>query len=284
VGTEVRSVGDSPDGPLAVAEDDARRSAYMRKLVRSGPGLSADSARSSRIPQVIVQFWDDADAIPADVAECMASWKPLARLGCRRKVFDDRSGRRFIAGHFGAQELAAFDQCGHPAMRCDYFRMCYVLCLGGCYVDADDVYTGADFATLFADSLLKVQPLCFDVETEQMVSPDEFLRPSEPSPHWIYYVNNNPLIAPAGHPVVRSALTRATRILLDSGARTEGIQSTTGPGNLTASLVAHDIAGRRAGRVRDFVLLPDWNRIAVSRWPLGYRADARNWRLWDPST
>ena len=29
----------------------------------------------------------------------------------------------------------------------------------------------------------------------------------------------------------------------------------------------------------DLVVLRDWDSLAVSRWPLSHRADARNWRL-----
>ena len=29
----------------------------------------------------------------------------------------------------------------------------------------------------------------------------------------------------------------------------------------------------------DVVVLGDWDSIAVSKWPLSYRGDARNWRL-----
>lgn len=276
--------GIDPAGPLALAEDEQFRSARVCELVRGDHRPSAGSARRPGIPKVIVQFWDDLETLPADVAECMATWEPLAALGYRRELFDDSSGRRFILENFSAREVAAFDRCGHPAMRCDYFRMCYIACRGGFYVDADDVYSGADCAFLFADARLKVQPLCFDTVTEEMVAADAYLRHSPPSPTWIYYVNNNPIVAPPAHPIVRAALARATRILLDPGTRMPGVQSTTGPGNLTASLVAHDVACERAGSVRDYVLLPNWDQIAISRWPLSYRADVRNWRLWNPTT
>ena len=110
------------------------------------------------------------------------------------------------------------------------------------------------------------------------VSPDIFFEQQKCSSSWIFYVNNNPIVAPAGHPVVRFALERATRILLNCHER-PGIQSTTGPGNLTASLVKHAIASTCQGLDRDFVILGDWQEIAVTRWPLSYRNDKRNWRL-----
>ena len=60
------------------------------------------------------------------------------------------------------------------------------------------------------------------------------------------------------------------------------IQSTTGPGNLTASLVQHSIASSFLGKVRDFLLVTKWDDLSISRWPLSYRDDERNWRLWKP--
>lgn len=114
-----------------------------------------------------------------------------------------------------------------------------------------------------------------------MVDSDVFIGKKTYSPDWIFYVNNNPLVAPAFHPVVRSALARSTRILLSQAGERLDIQSTTGPGNLTASLVQHSIASSVAGKGRDFLLLTNWEAISTSRWPLSYREDERNWRLWN---
>jgi hypothetical protein len=57
----------------------------------------------------------------------------------------------------------------------------------------------------------------------------------------------------------------------------------TGPGNLTASLVHHAIASDLVGRALDFTIVPGWDVISLSRWPLSYRSDQRNWRLWTQS-
>jgi len=56
------------------------------------------------------------------------------------------------------------------------------------------------------------------------------------------------------------------------------IQSTTGPGNLTASVVAQTMIcnGSDSGALMTML---DWERFATSVWPLSYRVDARNWRL-----
>jgi hypothetical protein len=167
-------------------------------------------------------------------------------------------------------------------MRCDYFRLCFLFARGGLHIDADEYYLGASCDELFLNNMLKVQPLCYDLATDSMVPTQVFIRERAFSPHWIFYVNNNPLVAPPFHPVIRLALARSTRILLNESGYAD-IQSTTGPGNLTASLVRHSLACQLAGKDRGFALLNNWEAISVSRWPLSYRDDARNWRLWNPN-
>jgi hypothetical protein len=231
----------------------------------------------------VVQFWDDPAALPNDVRECLDSWRPLEERGFRRLLFDDHEAGRFIAKYFGMRHIAAFEHCFHPAMRCDYFRLCYIARNGGFYIDADEYYQGADCEYLFLDNKLKLQPLCYDTSTGAMVQTEIFTTKGNDSPDWIFYVNNNPLIAPPSHPVVCLALARSTRILLSHPDIKQDIQSTTGPGNLTASLVSHPFASEVVGSARDFALLPHWDAVSVSRWPLSYRSDARNWRLWSRS-
>lgn len=167
-------------------------------------------------------------------------------------------------------------------MRCDYFRLCFLLIHGGFYVDADEWFLGASCEGLFQDSRLKAQPLCYDRATESMVPTGAFLVEGAFSPDWIYYVGNDPLVAPPFHPVIQLALVRATRILLRESRHLD-IGDTTGPGNLTVSLVRHSLNCELVGEDRDFELLDNWEAISVSRWPLSYRNDVRNWRLWDPS-
>lgn len=265
--------------PIGCAEDDYSRSSYVRSLVQTPQSLPAPPLRSrSTIPKVIVQFWDNLGRMPRDVQECLDTWKPLAPHGFARLIFDDRKARRFIFTHFGSTHVEAFDCCYHPAMRCDYFRLCYILSSGGFYVDADEMYQGMDLNHLFDDNRLKLQPLCYDIETGAMINPNVFMKDRLYSPNWIFYFNNNPIIAPAGHPIIRLALERATCILINSRERPE-IQSTTGPGNLTASLVRHAISKELAGEAQDFLILSDWESTSISPWPLSYRNDVRNWRL-----
>jgi len=168
-------------------------------------------------------------------------------------------------------------------MQSDYFRLCFIARNGGFYIDADDYYQGGDLEYLLHDKRLKLQPLCYDTSTGTMVQTRVFTRKGSDSPDWIFYVNNDPLIAPPSHPVIRLALARSTQLLLSHAGDRRDIQSTTGPGNLTASLVRHAVASVVAGGARDFAFLPNWDAVSVSRWPLSYRSDERNWRLWRQS-
>jgi hypothetical protein len=265
---------------IETAEDDAQRSAHVQYLLHVG-AASRPPLPATPIPRVIVQFWHDSAAVPSDVSECLDSWGPLIECGFRHVLFDNDSARAFISRSLGRTHTAAFDRCRHPAMRCDYFRLCWMLLQGGFYVDADDWYLGVSCDELFVDATMKVQPMCYDLSTNTMVPVALFLNEGQLSPEWIFYVNNNPLIAPRGHPVIRLALERATRLLLCPTPATD-IQSTTGPGNLTASLVRHSV-DRGDGQQPDFTFLTEWDAISVSRWPLSYRSDERNWRLWQPT-
>lgn len=165
-------------------------------------------------------------------------------------------------------------------MRSDYLRMCFILREGGLYVDADDILVSADVESLVADGRLKLQPLCYDVDAGAMGSSGEVWRSNLPAGRRIFYANNDPLVAAPNHPVLARALARSTMLLLGGDPRPE-IQSTTGPGNLTAALAAHARELEASGRASDFHFIRDWDAIAETRWELSYRNDARNWRNMD---
>lgn len=275
----------SEDYPPGFEESDRLRSEFIRKLTlrqlrrdrSASQGECAD--HTARIPRTLVQFWHDPNDVPPDVWNCMRSWDALRDEGISFRMFGDVSAAAFIGERYGLREVAAFARCRHPAMRSDYLRMCFVLAEGGLYVDADDVLLGGGWEDVFRDGTLKVQPLCYDVTASGMVSAAELRRTDLPTDGRIFYVNNNPIAAPAGHPVLRRALARATDRLLGEEPAPE-IQSTTGPGNLTAVLAAHarESWDGEGSKVPDFELLLDWERIAEPSWELAYRNDSRNWR------
>jgi hypothetical protein len=263
------------DGP----EHHRQRSEFIRGLVqRSATKIPINDRYKQGPPRTIVQFWHDLGEVPADIEECIASWTRWTTSGFTHRLFDEHGAREFIRGSLGTRHERAFDRCYHPAMQADYFRLCYLLVEGGLYVDADDVCVGTQIGSLFEDGRLKVQPLCYDVASAAMINTESFLRIGAYEASWIFYVNNNPLVASKRHPIIERALQRATELLelADEGVLPE-IQTTTGPGNLSRSIFERGVAMGQAEC--ELVVLRDWDSFAVSRWPLSHRNDARNWRL-----
>lgn len=262
-------------------EDEALRSAYIREitLLQLGGDGSIDSVDgpSSSIPRTLIRFWHDQSALPDDVRVCMASWDRLADEGFVLRSFDDGAAKTYIETFYGERERAAFTKCEHPAMRCDYLRMCVLLAEGGFYVDADDVLLGDGWQAIFRNDRMKVQPLCYDITAGGMMPSADIWRTDLPSGDWVFYLNNDPIAAPAGHPILRRALARATDRLLGNEGLLE-IQATTGPGNLTAALAAHARFLQMADQPFDFEFIRDWDAMAEMRWNLSYRNDERNWR------
>lgn len=257
-----------------------QRSEFIRKLVqsRSLERCIADQF-AHPVPRTIVQFWHDLQQLPNDIGECISSWTHWQTSGFMHRLFDEYAAKSFINYSLGERHVRAFERCYHPAMQSDYFRLCYLLVEGGCYIDADDVCVGTDIGWLFEDGRLKLQPLCYDIASESMVKSSVFLAADAYDPSWIFYFNNNPLVASPGHPIIERALNQATRSLelADDDVLPE-IQATTGPGNLSKSIF--DLGMTLGASIENhLVVLRDWDSLVVSRWPLSHRGDARNWRL-----
>lgn len=175
-----------------IEESHRARSSFVRGLVQRSSGSAvASSVFAKKLPKRIVQFWDDLDRLPGDVGECIETWRKTEEHGVERLLFDKHQSREFIRRRLGPRHKQAYDKCYHPAMQSDYFRLCYIFVEGGCYIDADDVYDGAQIQHLFSDGRLKIQPLCYDMATNMMVPPSLFTKPDTNAASWIFYFNNN---------------------------------------------------------------------------------------------
>lgn len=271
--------------PAGFEENDYLRSAFIRDLTleqidRAATRNSGGVNQADAVPRTLIRYWHDPGGVPDDVRACLDSWDSLREEGFEFRMFNDVSAAAYIAERYSTREREAFARCRHPAMRSDYLRMCFVLAEGGLYVDADDVLLGNGWRDIFRRGGLQVQPLCYDIPTGGMVPATEIWRTDLQTNGRIFYVNNDPIAAPAAHPVLLRALARATERLLGEDPLPE-IQSTTGPGNLTVALAAHARDSKVAGAHLDFQLLYDWEAVAETRWELSYRSDARNWRKMD---
>lgn len=260
-----------------ISENDELRSLRAKSLIQEKSN-TLFSNNGIKIPKVVIQYWDDLNKIPKDVKLCLYSWKILKKKGFKIYYFDDSKARKFISKNLGKLYLSSFNLCQHPAMRCDYFRLCYILVKGGFYVDADEFYQGIDIENYFLDNKLKIQPLCYNSTLKKMVKPDVFLQKKKVFENCIFYFNNNPIIAPPHHPIIKLALNRATNILSNSIEVIKDIQSTTGPGNLTACIIKHSLSNKC--KERDYTILTNWEKVSHCQWQLSYRNDERNWRIW----
>lgn len=267
--------------PSGFEEREEDRSVFIHALIKeqlSDPTVESGDfqAKTPPVPRTLIRYWHDPKNLPEDVSNCLKSWDRLRKEGFEFRMYDDLSAAAYIEENFGERERRAFRKCRHPAMRCDYLRMCVMLAEGGVYVDADDVLVSDGWRDLFSDNKLKVQPLCFDISTGRMMPAAKIWQADLPSAGHVFYVNNDPIAAPAGHPVLRRAFGRATDKLLREDS--PEIQSTTGPGNFSAALAAHALELQLEDIPYDFRLLYDWESIAEVRWELSYRSDYRNWR------
>ena len=262
-----------------IQRDHQARSDFVRELVQRRCDYDAASAEiTTETPKTIVQFWDDLNHLPADVNECVQSWRQLETKEFELLLFDDDGARDFISQNLGRRYEDAYSNCYHPAMQSDYFRLAYVSIEGGGCIDVDDVYQGSEITHMFEDGRLGIQPLCYDISTDQMIPPAVFTEPGANASSWIFYFNNNPLLSAPGHPVIERALANATEALeRPAWGELPEIQSTTGPGNLTKSIF--DLAREHRGIENTLLVLNDWECVATTRWDLSYRRDTRNWRL-----
>ena len=265
---------------LSESEEDTSRSIFIWELLQDIDSSLFNPIKSNKqIPKIIVQFWDEND-VPKDVQACIDSWRCLKSKGYEHHLFNSNTARKFIADNLHEENIRAFDRCYHPAMKSDYFRLCFIQCIGGFYVDVDDVYSGLDISVFFSDHRMKLQPLCFDIDSNAMVPPEKFNVDGEFTDSRIFYFNNNPIIAPPQNPIIEYALARSTYLLLECEEEAfPEIQSTTGPGNISASTVAYLADYPINAREQHLNILVNWESIAQTIWRLSYRDDDRNWRL-----
>lgn len=262
-----------------LTKEERNRSNFVREFVQkySEPDLIL-KVYEAEIPKRIVHFWDDLTKLPQDVNECIESWKILEQSGFDFQIFDDDSAREFIKTHLGSRFENAFNLCYHPSMKSDYFRYSYIFVMGGFYIDADDVYHGTSIDHFFADGRLKLQPFCYDIESNQMVSSSDFIPLGADKWSWIFYFNTTPLIASRNHPIVEKVLLNATEALeRKQKEKLPEVQATTRPGILTESIL--EVIAKEEHPEETMLILHDWEKVSTSKWPLSYRNDKRNWRL-----
>ena len=266
-----------------MAEDRGLRSRFCFEVLRhtrADQGL--DHVPQSFAGAAHVYFYWDTNPPPADVQGNLQSWRALP-ANFSQTLFDDAAAQAFISEHLSPERLEVYRWCPHPAMKSDYFRLCYALVRGGVYVDADDGYVGRGLeGQLSPTAHLALHPLVWDFSEQRNVGVAEWDVAGGMRPDWGYYFNNTPLIARPGSEVVRKALERADHLVgaLAVHGGVPDIHAMTGPEAVTVGLFWHAlrvVAGRSAPQ--GFRPLPRWSEVATPQ-PLGYKIDARNWRIY----
>lgn len=121
---------------------------------------------SANIPRIIAQYWHSRD-LPPEVAIAVQTMREH-NPGYEHYLANDETAWSFINQHHGAEGTRLFDACFHPAMRADFWRICWLYERGGIYVDVDTrahaplahIAAGADFRCLLTYSI--GQPWCID--------------------------------------------------------------------------------------------------------------------------
>ncbi len=227
---------------------------------------------TGRSAAAILQFWDQA-VPPADVLASLDSWHQAGRRLVR---FSDAEARQWLAEAYGQEVLAPYLHCHHPAMRSDLFRLAWLLRQGGLYVDADDAYVGAGPMPGFERGLVLL-PLA--QQGAGIVPVAAGLQASTAGEYVGFFVNNAPLYAEAGHPVIEAALGSALAHLRACVARGErgNIHEHTGPSNLNQALLGYLVECHRNGTEPDVAVRLDWPWLRAFQ-PMDYKQGERNWR------
>lgn len=252
-----------------IINDNKNKSKYIWDIIKNQKKVIL----KEEIPRVIVQYWDSVEDIPNDVVNCMETWKRFANEKVKYILFNRESARKFIENNFNKENVIAFEKCIHPALQADYFRLCYILAEGGAYIDSDDICLCNNINEFFLGKKLKLQALCYDIKKEQMIN-TKIAYNEAYNEERIYYVNNNPLIAPKNNLVIKKALDFATTNLL--GKLSTDFQAIAGPGNLVNSIIWCHMKDKDFDKYVE--ILTDWDEKVISKWPLDYRKDNRNWR------
>lgn len=234
--------------------------------IRAGRGLrrlrmlgDEGEVGPANIPRTIVQFWSQDD-VPEDVARTIATWRK-ENPDYRHMLFNDRQAATYIAEHF-ERAARAFALCRHPAMKSDFFRICFILREGGFYVDADDAC---------------VRPLD---DLREAIGNANFvaLLSSDSAP----YVFNGFLAGNPGNRIMHSALDDMVERIeqAEIHGQSTDIWHTTGPGLITRAVSRWFMADQTEAQDALFLTPHQYNHFAREAEDLNYKSTAEgNWRL-----
>jgi len=118
------------------------------------------------IPNMISQYWH-SENLPEEISISSLNMRNFNKEYSYH-IENDNSAREFILTHYGKEICELFDACFHPAMRSDFWRLCWLYEKGGIYVDIDTkahgpigrIAAGSNFSCFLTYSIGK--PWCID--------------------------------------------------------------------------------------------------------------------------
>jgi tetratricopeptide (TPR) repeat protein len=239
----------TPTDPVEIGSQFFAAKEALEAWAKARPWRPGPPRRPS-IPRRIHQYWNDR-AVPAPVRGVMESWRSVPDWEYR--CLDRRAAISWLRETFGDAHARAFKLANHAAEESDFLRLCLLAAMGGIYADADDrlLTSPKDVAGLGAGLILFVEPHTGAVQ-------------------------NNLICAPAGHPVLLSAVELATTALLRRD--NDSTWSKTGPGLLTRAAALHVVEDPN-GADRHLTLVP---RVHLQRHvqihvPLPYKSTPGYW-------
>lgn len=235
----------------------------LRAMIAAGNipiGIPFKGNEVSQIPRTIFQFWDTVTP-PPEVQVFMQGWSD-ENPGYEHLTFNNEAAASFIHENFGMELCKQFQRCFHPAMKSDFFRLCFAFHKGGIYVDADE-YCKVP--------LIEWMPEGIDL----VVSYSDWEKNT--------YIHNWFFGVTPKHLVIEKALRSALQRLWawESGVTRPYLWDATGPGNLTRAII--DTLSQS-----NFEKFPSASRLCViterelrnylRAAELPYKTTASNWR------
>ncbi len=233
----------------------------LRQIKPVDPDTLPAAHIPSGIPRRIMQYWD-SEPVPHDVWALINGWLKL-NDEYPHQLFTDVSARVFIQDHFGPEIRTYYDLLPFVASKSDLFRLCWLLHVGGIYVDADEELLG------------KVRSL-FPNNAGLVLT---WTNASTPC------VNNNFVVSRPHHPVIAKAFDLAMSHIIGTRGKKLKLSAwlLTGPG--AYSMAVMDMLCSPDPAVSDlsdvvFHAERDYLKVVCCPGGLEYKNDpTKNWRL-----
>jgi hypothetical protein len=264
---------------------------FFTKMMMFNRLVSGDELRNNSIESkdnqrnTVVQFWDTVD-IPEDIMGNILENSKL--FGCEHHfLFNDELAKEFIDSSIGSRAVDAYNYCHHPAMKSDYFRLCFLYAHGGIYIDADNVMRRSLPQVNVCDNTLHISALLREKKLVNGAfhwrSLAEFMENAKIDDirgiqDWVIVFANDVMAANPLNEIIKVALIRATVLIEECRkvGKPANIHVVTGPTNITESILIALFKSALDGQKYPEVKIFDRNDF-IKMNSTSYKTDDRYW-------